>query len=128
MKKIIKTENAPQAIGPYSQAVQISNSNLLFLSGQIPLNPKTMEIVGDTASEQCKQVMDNITAVIDAAGSGMSNIVKTTIYLTDMNDFASVNEMYATYFDSNPPARATVEVSRLPKDVKVEIEAVVIIR
>ena len=128
MKKIIKTENAPQAIGPYSQAVQISNSNLLFLSGQIPLNPKTMEIVGNTASEQCKQVMDNITAVIDAAGSDMSNIVKTTIYLTDMNDFASVNEMYATYFDSNPPARATVEVSRLPKDVKVEIEAVVIIR
>ena len=128
MKKIIKTENAPQAIGPYSQAVQISDGNLLFLSGQIPLNPKTMEIVGNTASEQCKQVMDNITAVIDAAGSDMSNIVKTTIYLTDMNDFASVNEMYATYFDSNPPARATIEVSRLPKDVKVEIEAIVIIR
>ena len=128
MTKIIKTEHAPQAIGPYSQAVQISDGNLLFLSGQIPLNPKTMEIVGNTASEQCKQVMDNITAVIDAAGSDMSNIVKTTIYLTDMNDFASVNEMYATYFDSNPPARATIEVSRLPKDVKVEIEAIVIIR
>ena len=128
MKKIIKTENAPQAIGPYSQAVQISDGNLLFLSGQIPLNPKTMEIVGNTASDQCKQVMDNIKAVIDAAGSDTSNIIKTTIYLTDMNDFASVNEMYATYFDSNPPARATIEVSRLPKDVKVEIEAIVIIR
>ncbi|RKX20899.1 MAG: reactive intermediate/imine deaminase [Candidatus Zixiibacteriota bacterium] len=128
MKKIIKTENAPQAIGPYSQAVQISNNNLLFLSGQIPLDPKTMEIVGNTASEQCKQVMDNITAVVGAAGSDMSDIVKTTIYLCNMNDFASVNEMYATYFDSNPPARATVEVSRLPKDVKVEIEAIVIVR
>ena len=128
MKEIIKTDKAPSAIGPYSQAVKTECGSLLFVSGVIPLHPKTMEIVGMTAGEQCKQVMDNMTEVLNAAGGQLSNIVKTTIFLADMNDFASVNEMYSTYFDNDFPARATVEVSRLPKDVKVEIEAVAIIK
>lgn len=124
MKKTVHTDSAPRAIGPYSQAVKISAETFLFVSGQIPLDPATMEIVGHTASEQCRQVMDNLLAVIGAAGGFSENIVKTTIYLSNMDDFSAVNEMYATYFDSSPPARATVEVSRLPKDVKVEIDAI----
>ncbi|MDF1544640.1 MAG: RidA family protein [bacterium] len=125
MKEIIQTDAAPKAIGPYSQAVKVACSNLLFVSGQIPLDPKSMEIVGQTASEQCRVVMDNLTAIVKEAGGSLDGIVKTTIYLKDMDDFASVNEMYATYFDSAPPARATVEVGRLPKDVRVEIDAIV---
>ena len=125
MKEIINTDSAPKAIGPYSQAVKISCANLIFVSGQIPLDPKSMQIVGQTASEQCQQVMDNLSAVIAEAGGSLDQIVKTTIYLSDMGDFSAVNDMYATYFDSSPPARATVEVSRLPKDVKVEIDAIV---
>lgn len=127
MKEIVKTDKAPAAIGPYSQAVKISGGTMIFVSGVIPLNPQTMQIVGKTAGEQCKQVMDNMAQVLAAAGADFSNVVKTTIFLLDMNDFASVNEMYATYFDVEPPARATVQVSRLPKDVKVEIEAIAVI-
>lgn len=124
MKEIIKTNNAPAAIGPYSQAVKVKCSNLLFLSGNIPLDPGTMEIVGTAASDQCRQVMENIKAVLNTAGADFSNIVKTTIFLSDMNDFGSVNEVYASYFSDAPPARSTVEVSRLPKDVKIEIEVI----
>ena len=126
MKQIIKTTKAPAAIGPYSQAVKVKADSLIFLSGQIPLDPETMEIVGKTAGEQCQKVMDNIGHVLNAAGADYSDIVKTTIYLDDMNDFAVVNDMYATYFNTDPPARATVEVGRLPKDVKVEIDAVAV--
>lgn len=126
MKEIIKTDKAPGAIGPYSQAVKVSGGAMLFISGIIPLNPKTMEIVGKTAGEQCKQVMDNMGNVLREAGGDYSNVVKTTIYLSDLADFGPVNEMYGTYFDVNPPARATVEVSRLPKDVKIEIEAIAV--
>lgn len=122
MRQIVHSEKAPQAIGPYSQAVKIGN--LLFCSGQIPLDPATMDLVGETAAEQCQQVMENLTAVLEAGGSSMSKLVKTTIFLADMNDFAAVNEVYATFLSDQPPARATVEVSRLPKDVKVEIEAI----
>lgn len=128
MKQIIKTTSAPAAIGPYSQAVKVKADSLLFLSGQIPLDPESMEIVGKTAGEQCQQVMDNIGHILSAACADYSDIIKTTIYLTDMNDFAVVNDMYATYFNTDPPARATIEVSRLPKDVKVEIEAVAVVK
>jgi len=126
MKQTIKTDTAPAAIGPYSQAVIVKGGNLVFCSGQIPIDPKTGQISGKSTSEQCRQVMDNISALLKAAGSDLSKVVKTTIFLTDMNDFAPVNEMYSTYFDSGPPARSTVQVSRLPKDVKIEIEVIAI--
>jgi 2-iminobutanoate/2-iminopropanoate deaminase len=127
MKEVIRSDAAPAAIGPYSQAVKVTCGTMLFCSGQIPLDPKTMEIVGDTAAEQCRRVMENLGAVLKAASAGFADIVKTTIYLADMNDFATVNEVYATYFDAAPPARATVQVARLPKDVKVEIDAVAVL-
>ena len=127
MKEIIQTDKAPKAIGPYSQAIKVSGSQMMFLSGNISLDPKTMELVGETAAEQCRQVMENISQVLKAGGADFSKIVKTTIFLTDMNDFADVNEVYAGYFSEAPPARVTVEVSRLPKDVKVEIEAIVVL-
>ena len=122
MKKIIHTPKAPAAIGPYSQA--ISYQNLIFCSGQLPLHPETMEMVGKTAAEQTKQVMENLKAVLEAAGSDLKKILKCTIFVKDLNDFSSINEVYASYFPENPPARATVEVSRLPKDALVEIECV----
>jgi len=124
MKEIISTDKVPAAIGPYSQAIKTTASTLIFLSGQIALDPAKGEIVGDTVSEQCRQVMDNIAAVLKEAGADFSRVVKTTIFLADMNDFGDVNEVYAGYFDSEPPARSTVEVSRLPKDVRVEIETI----
>ena len=127
MKKIVQTDLAPQAIGPYSQAVQVTCAKMLYVSGTIPLNPQTMELVGNSAAEQCEQVMKNLGEVLKAGSAGYADVVKTTIYLTDMNDFVSVNEVYASYFSENPPARATVEVSRLPKDVKVEIDAIAVI-
>lgn len=127
MKEVIRTDKAPAAIGPYSQAIRIEVGSIIFCSGQIPLNPKTGEIVGKTAAEQCKQVMDNVTALLREAGVDLSHIVKTTIFLSDMRDFGPVNEMYSTYFDMNPPARSTVEVSRLPKDVKIEIEVIAVV-
>jgi len=123
MKQAIRTDKAPGAIGPYSQAIKAPSGTLLFCSGQIPINPATKEITGKTTAEQCRQVMDNIGELLNAAGATYSNIVKTTIFLTDLNDFESVNSVYATYFDSEPPARSTIQVSRLPRDVKIEIEA-----
>jgi 2-iminobutanoate/2-iminopropanoate deaminase len=124
MKEVIRTDKAPAAIGPYSQAIKVTSGNFLFISGQIPLDPATMEVTGKTASEQCQRVMDNLAAILKAAGADFGNVVKTTIYLSDMSDFGPVNQMYTTYFDIDMPARATVEVSRLPKDVKVEIDAI----
>ncbi len=124
MREVIKTDKAPAAIGPYSQAIRVTCGKVVFLSGVIPLHPETKEIVGKTAGEQCQQVMDNISAVLKAAGANLSKVAKTTIFLTNLNDFGAVNEMYSTYFDSEPPARSTVEVSRLPMDVKVKIEAI----
>ncbi len=124
MREIIKTDKAPAALGPYSQAVKIDSGKLVFCSGQIALDPKTGEVVGKTAGEQCKQVMDNISALLRAAGTDLSKVVKVTIYMTDIRDFGPVNEMYSTYFDMQPPARATVEVSRLPKDAKIEIDVI----
>lgn len=122
MKKIIHTQNAPAAIGPYSQATVYQN--LIFCSGQLPLHPKTMEMMGATAAEQTKQVMENLKAVLEATGSDLKKILKCTIFVKDLNDLTNVNEIYGSYFPENPPARATVEVSRLPKDALVEIECV----
>ena len=126
MKKTIATNNAPAAIGPYSQAVQAGN--LLFLSGQIPLDPETGQMIGDTAAAQTTQVMANLSAVLSAAGSSLSSLVKTTIFLQNLDDFAGVNEVYGSYFSEAPPARATVEGSRLPKGALVEIEGVAIVK
>jgi 2-iminobutanoate/2-iminopropanoate deaminase len=124
MKKIILTENAPTPIGPYSQAVR--SGDLLFCSGQIPLDPKTGAIVGENdVQAQTDQVLKNLGAVLKEAGVDFSKVLKTTIFLKSMDDFPKVNEVYARYFPENPPARSTVEVARLPKDVKVEIEAIV---
>lgn len=123
-RDIIKTDKAPAAIGPYSQAIKVNCGTMIFCSGQVALDPETGKMVGKTASEQCRQVMDNLLAVLKAAGADLNNIIKTTIFLADMDDFATVNEMYSTYFTTNPPARATVEVCRLPKNAKVEIEAI----
>ncbi len=120
--KYIQTDQAPAAIGPYSQAV--AHGDLLFCSGQIPLHPVTMQIVGETAAEQAEQVLTNLAAVLEAGGSGLDKVVKTTIFLASMGDFAAVNEVYAAAFGDHRPARATVEVSCLPKSVLVEIDAV----
>ena len=119
-KKIIKTTDAPQAIGPYSQAVEAGG--FVFVSGQIPLEPKTGNLLQADIKTQTKLVMDNARAILMAAGCDMSQVVKTTIYLKNMADFAPVNEVYGGYFLSDPPARATVEVSRLPKDVALEMD------
>jgi 2-iminobutanoate/2-iminopropanoate deaminase len=120
MKKIIKTESAPQAIGPYSQAVEANG--FVFVSGQIPIDPKTGNIIAGDIREQTKRVMENGKAILTAAGCEMDGVVKTTIYLKNIGDFAAVNEVYGSYFPTEPPARATVEVSRLPKDVAVEMD------
>ncbi len=120
MRKIIKTADAPQAIGPYSQAVQAGG--FVFVSGQIPIDPKTGNVVQADIRAQAKLVMENATAILAAAGCGMPDVVKSTIYLKDMADFIAVNEIYGGYFTSDPPARATVEVSRLPKDVAIEVD------
>jgi len=122
VNKIIKTDDAPQAIGPYSQAVEAGG--FVFISGQIPIDPKTGNVIQVDIKAQARQVMENAKAIVSAAGCGMSDVVKTTIYLKSMTDFNAVNEVYGGYFSSNPPARATVEVSRLPKDVSVEMDFV----
>lgn len=122
MKKIISTTQAPQAIGPYSQAVEYNN--LIFCSGQIALDPQSGEMVEGGIEEQAKRVMENLKAVIMEAGSGMDKVLKTTIYLTNLSNFKTVNEIYGSYLTENPPARATVEVKSLPKGAQVEIEMV----
>ena len=123
MKKIISTPNAPAAIGPYSQAV-VSNG-FAFLSGQIPLDPATGQVIeARDIAAQTQRVLDNLGAVLEACGSSFSKVVKTTVYLKDMGEFALMNEVYARYFPENAPARATVEAARLPRDVRVEIDCI----
>ncbi len=122
MREAVSTPNAPAAIGPYSQA--ITAGNLLFLSGQIPLDPATGNLVAGGIEEQTRQVFTNIGAILAAAGLSFDAVVSATVYVMDMNDFAKVNEIYATYFSSPAPARATVQVARLPKDARVEIQVV----
>jgi 2-iminobutanoate/2-iminopropanoate deaminase len=118
----IQTDRAPQAIGPYSQAIKANG--FIFASGQIPLDPATMRIVEGDIEEQTGRVLDNLKAVLEAAGSSLDRVVKTTVYLADMGEFAAMNEIYARYFGATKPARATVQVARLPRDVKVEIDVV----
>ena len=124
-KKIIKTNRAPQAIGPYSQAISITSANrLLFLSGQIPIVPETGELLQGSIVEQAERVMKNLEAVLKEAEMNFSNVVKTTIFLKDLSDFQKVNEVYAKWMGESLPARATVQVSALPKNVGVEIEMI----
>jgi len=125
MLKIISTAEAPQAIGPYSQA--ICANGFVFVSGQIPINPKNSEILRGTVTEQTDQVLRNLQTILKEAGSSLEKVVKTTVYLSSMSDFEEMNKKYAEYFSSTKPARATVEVGKLPKDVSVEIDAVAII-
>ena len=122
MKNIISTDTAPAAIGLYSQAVEVNGT--IYTSGQIPLDPLTGEMVGSTATEQVRQVLTNLQAVLKAAGVGLDHVVKTTMFMTNLAEFANVNAVYAEYFPSNPPARSTVQVAALPKGALVEIEAI----
>lgn len=122
MKKVISTSGAPEAIGPYSQAV--AANGLVFCSGQVPFEPSSMELVSGAIAEETTRCMQNLQAVLQEAGTDLNNIVKTTIYVTNMDDFAEVNEAYGSFFPSDPPARATVGVAALPKGARVEIECI----
>lgn len=122
MKEIIQTERGPKPIGPYSQAIRINQ--FLFLSGQTPLDPKTGEMTGTDARQQTERVLENIKGVLEASGATLLQVVKTTVFLKDMNDFPAMNEVYGRYFNVAPPARSTVQVARLPKDALVEIEVI----
>ena len=122
-RAVVQTPDAPQAIGPYSQA--INAGNLVFCSGQIPLTPDGALIEGDVAA-QTRQVLTNLQAVLTAAGSSLDQVVKTTVFLADMGDFAAMNAVYAEFFPANPPARSTIQVARLPRDARVEIEAIAV--
>ena len=124
-KKVIQTEMAPKAIGPYSQAIQAGD--FLFLSGQIPLDPKTGELAKGDIREQTRQVLENIKGILESQKLGMGNVVKVTIFLEDIGNFNQVNEVYATYFPSSPPARSTVGVSKLPRNAEIEIEVIALI-
>jgi 2-iminobutanoate/2-iminopropanoate deaminase len=122
VKETIQTARAPQAIGPYSQAIKAGG--FIFVSGQIPINPATGEVVEGDVAAQTDRVLQNIRSILDDSGSSLADVVKTTVFLADMKDFAAMNQVYATYFGTESPARAAVEVSRLPKDVMVEIEVI----
>lgn len=125
MKQRIQTDNAPAAIGPYSQA--ISANGFLFVSGQIPINPANGEFVPGGVTEQTEQVLKNLSAVLEAAGSSLRKVVKTTVFLADMSEFAEMNQVYGKYFEDTPPARATVAAAGLPRNARVEIEAVALV-
>ena len=125
LREIIATDQAPRAIGPYSQAIRAGN--LLFCSGQIPIDPTTGEFVAGGVAEQTEQVMRNLSALLSAGKSSLKQVVKTTVFLADMEDFTAMNEVYGRFFGENPPARATVQAARLPRDAKVEIEAIAVI-
>ncbi len=122
MKKIIATPDAPAAIGPYSQAIR--SGNLIFCSGQIPLEPRSGQIVSDDIADQTRRVLDNISGLLRSEGLSLGDVLKTTIFLTDLGNFQIVNEIYGSYFNNQPPARSTVQVSALPKGAKVEIEVI----
>ena len=122
MREIVSTDKAPGAIGPYSQAVKANG--MVFCSGQIPIDPMTGNFVSDVVAEQTEQVLKNLSEVLSAAGSSLDNVVKTTVFLASMDDFAEMNEVYGRYFTNNKPARATVQAARLPRDAKVEIECI----
>jgi 2-iminobutanoate/2-iminopropanoate deaminase len=125
-RQAVHSDNAPKAIGPYSQAIQVEAGKMTFLSGQIPLDPKTMEMVQGDVVAQAEQVMKNLKAVLTAAGLDFSHVVRCTIFLTDLGDFAKVNEVYGRHFTGSPPSRATVQVAALPRGAKVEIDAIAV--
>ena len=126
MKQVISTKNAPAAIGPYSQAIAVEGAKrTVFLSGQIGLDPANGQLVGGGTEAETKQVMRNIEALLKEVNANFSQVVKSTIFLKDFNDFATVNQIYGSYFQKEPPARSTVEVARLPRDAKIEIECIV---
>ena len=127
MRQAFHSDGAPKAIGPYSQAVRFGDSKVLFLSGQIPLDPKTGELVQGDIAAQTERVMQNLAAVLQASGAGLANVVRCGIFLTDLADFAKVNEVYGRHFQGSPPARSTVQVSALPKGARVEIDAVAVL-
>ncbi|WP_455714949.1 RidA family protein [Anaerosporobacter sp.] len=124
MKTIISTDKAPQAIGPYSQAVEVNG--MIYTSGMIPINPADGSLVTGPVEEQAEQALKNLKALIEESGSSMDKVVKTTVFIKDMNDFAKINEVYARYFTDSYPSRSCVEVARLPKDVLIEVEAIAI--
>lgn len=124
MKEVISTEKGPKAIGPYSQAIKANG--FIHTAGQIPFEPSTGQLLQGDVAQQTARVMENLKAIVEAAGSSLEKAVKATVYLKDMNDFAAMNEVYGRYFPKNPPARSTVEVSRLPRDARVEIDLVVL--
>ena len=126
-KTIISTPNAPAAIGPYSQGI-VAPQGIAFIAGQIPINPATGELVSGDIRIQTRQVIENLKAILETGGSDLASVVRTTVYLKDMGDFAGMNEVYAEFFRESPPARSTVEVARLPRDVRVEIDAIGITR
>ena len=121
----VATDRGPKAIGPYSQAIRANG--MVFLSGQIPLDPKTQQLVEGDVALQTERVLENLKGVVEAAGSSLQHVVKTTVFLADMNDFSAMNEVYARYFVNHPPARSTVEVSRLPKNARVEIDLIALV-
>ena len=124
MKKVINTTKAPAAIGPYSQAIEVNGT--LYVSGQIPFVPETMTVVSEDVKEQTKQSLENVKAILEEAGYSLSDVVKAGVFIKDMNDFSAINEVYAEYLGEVKPARACVEVARLPRDVKVEIEVIAV--
>src|SRR5208282_2058745 len=121
MREIISTKHAPQAIGPYSQAIKANG--FVFTSGQIPIDPATQQVIAGDVAAQTERVLRNLSEILEASGSGIAKVVRATVYLKNMSDFAAMNEVYGKYFTTAPPARSTVEVARLPKDVLVEIDA-----
>jgi len=125
MRDVVLTEHGPKPIGPYSQAIRANG--FLYVSGQVALDPKTGALVGTTIQEQTERTLENVKGIVEAAGTKMAHVVKTTVFLKDMNDFTAMNEVYARYFPSAPPARSTVQVARLPKDALVEIEVVAVL-
>ncbi len=127
MREVIKTSSAPAAIGPYSQGIRVSAGKMLFTAGQVPLDPATGQMVTGDIKAQTRRVLENVKAILHAAGASFENVVKTTVFMTDLNEFAAMNEVYAEFFSTNPPARSTVEVRALPRGCKVEIETIAII-
>lgn len=125
MRQAVATDQAPKAIGPYSQAVRAAN--LLFVSGQIPIDPATGNLIAGDIAAQTRRVFENLTAILKAAGGSLDNVVRTTVFLADMGDFAAMNEVYATYFTSPAPARSTVQAARLPKDARIEIDVIAVL-
>ncbi|MGA2419553.1 MAG: RidA family protein [Candidatus Acidiferrum sp.] len=125
MRDIVLTDRGPKPIGPYSQAVRVNG--FLYVSGQIALDPKTGEMTAGNIAQQTERTMENVKGIVEAAGSKMAHVIKTTVFLKNMTDFAAMNEVYARYFSAAPPARSTVEVARLPKDALVEVEVVAVI-